>query len=93
MLQRKVFVGGIQKLTEERIAEYFLQFGKVEETVIPIDKANNNKKRGFAFVIFSDISSVKEVVGKDIRNKKLSIFRANFDVKSKQDHIIPDHIV
>lgn len=63
VLQRKVFVGGIQKLTEERIAEYFLQFGKVEETVIPIDKSNNNKKRGFAFVIFSDTSTVKEVVG------------------------------
>ena len=60
-----MFIGGIGSLEKEQIAAYFGKYGTIEETIVPTDRNDNNKKRGFAFVIFESHETVNRVVGKN----------------------------
>eukprot|EP00250_Pteridium_aquilinum_P019937 c24633_g1_i1 orf=641-889(-) len=60
--QGKIFVGGISwETSEERLKDYFSQFGSVVETVIVKDRATG-RARGFGFVAFSDPAVIDSVV-------------------------------
>ena len=63
---KKVFVGGIKEnIDEEELRNYFQQYGSVE-TVDVIRDRETQKKRGFAFVGFSDYDPVDKIVCKCI---------------------------
>ncbi|XVE87660.1 hypothetical protein DITRI_Ditri19aG0005900 [Diplodiscus trichospermus] len=58
----KLFIGGISWDTnEDRLREYFQNFGKVVEAVIMKDRATG-RARGFGFVVFADPSIAERVV-------------------------------
>ncbi|XP_060970711.1 RNA polymerase II C-terminal domain phosphatase-like 4 isoform X1 [Cannabis sativa] len=58
----KLFIGGIAwDTTEEKLADYFGQYGEVTQTVIMRDKTTG-RPRGFAFVVFSDPSVLDNVL-------------------------------
>ncbi|KAK9724264.1 hypothetical protein RND81_05G059500 [Saponaria officinalis] len=60
--QGKVFVGGISwETTEEKLKEYFGQYGEVTQANIMRDKMTG-KPRGFGFLLFSDPSVVDRVL-------------------------------
>ncbi|GLT77705.1 hypothetical protein SLA2020_492670 [Shorea laevis] len=52
--QGKLFIGGISwETNEDRLREYFGQYGEVLQTVVMRDKITG-RPRGFGFVVFSD---------------------------------------
>ncbi|KAL6971244.1 hypothetical protein U1Q18_030925 [Sarracenia purpurea var. burkii] len=52
--QGKLFIGGISwETSEEKLKDYFGNYGEVLQTVIMRDKING-RPRGFGFVVFSD---------------------------------------
>ncbi|CAL9747946.1 unnamed protein product [Musa acuminata subsp. burmannicoides] len=58
----KLFVGGISWDTnEERLREYFRNYGEVVEAVIMKDRTTG-RARGFGFVVFSDPTVAEQVV-------------------------------
>lgn len=58
---RKMFVGGLNRDTsEDAYAEYFSQFGAMEDKVIITDP-HTKQSRGFGFVTFEQSESVEEV--------------------------------
>lgn len=58
----KLFIGGIAwDTTEDKLKDYFGQYGDVTQTVIMRDKTTN-RPRGFGFVIFSDPSILDTVL-------------------------------
>ncbi|CAM8921411.1 unnamed protein product [Rhodiola kirilowii] len=58
----KLFIGGISWDTnEERMREYFQNFGEVLEAVIMKDR-NTGRARGFGFVVFADPAVAERVV-------------------------------
>ena len=60
--QGKLFVGGISWETdEEKLKEYFGQYGDVYQANIMRDKTTG-RPRGFGFVLFSDPSVVDRVL-------------------------------
>lgn len=60
--QGKIFIGGISwETTEDKLKDYFSQYGDVLQTVVMRDKATG-KPRGFGFVAFSDPSIVDRVL-------------------------------
>lgn len=62
--QGKLFIGGISwETNEERLTDYFGQYGNVVQAVVMRDKITN-KPRGFGFVVFAD-PSVLDTVLKD----------------------------
>ena len=82
----KIFVGGLASATtEDDVRDCFTKFceeaghGKVEEVLIMRDRENNDRLRGFCFVMFDD----KEIVDKicsvkyfEIRTKTVEVRRA-----------------
>ncbi|GMN53349.1 hypothetical protein TIFTF001_022477 [Ficus carica] len=60
--QGKLFVGGISwETNEEKLKEYFDNYGEVLQTVVMRDKFTG-RPRGFGFVIFSDPSVLDRVL-------------------------------
>ncbi|GAB2294341.1 hypothetical protein Dimus_028551 [Dionaea muscipula] len=60
--QGKIFIGGISwETSEEKLKEYFGQYGDVLQTNIMKDKTTN-RPRGFGFVLFADPSVVDAVL-------------------------------
>ncbi|XP_062108928.1 heterogeneous nuclear ribonucleoprotein 1 [Humulus lupulus] len=60
--QGKLFIGGISwETTEEKLKEYFENYGEVLQTVVMREKFTG-KPRGFAFVVFSDPSVLDRVL-------------------------------
>lgn len=58
----KLFIGGISWDTnEDRLREYFQNFGEVLEAVIMKDRATG-RARGFGFVVFADPLVAERVV-------------------------------
>lgn len=58
----KLFVGGISWDTnEDRLRDYFQNFGEVVEAVIMRDRATG-RARGFGFVVFADPAVAERVV-------------------------------
>jgi len=59
---KKIFLGGIKDDTEDyHIREYFSKFGEIELIEVMEDR-ETKKKRGFAFVTFSDHDAVDKIV-------------------------------
>ncbi|GLJ53853.1 hypothetical protein SUGI_1149850 [Cryptomeria japonica] len=60
--QGKLFIGGISwETSEERLAEYFSNYGEVVQTVIMKDRMTG-RARGFGFVVFADPSILDRVL-------------------------------
>ncbi|KAI0528797.1 hypothetical protein KFK09_001340 [Dendrobium nobile] len=58
----KLFIGGISwETTEDKLKDYFSQYGDVAQTAVMRDKATG-KPRGFGFVAFSDPSILDRVL-------------------------------
>ncbi|XP_022155643.1 heterogeneous nuclear ribonucleoprotein 1-like [Momordica charantia] len=58
----KLFIGGIAwDTSEEKLRDYFSQFGDVIQAVIMRDKTTG-RPRGFGFVVFSDPSALDQVL-------------------------------
>lgn len=58
----KLFIGGIAwDTTEDKLSEYFNQYGDVSQAVIMRDKTTG-RPRGFGFVVFSDPSVLDQVL-------------------------------
>ena len=74
----KLFVGGIKDSSEEELIEVFSQFGEVTGVSIPLER-ETQKKRGFAFVEFTDTDAVdKACLQRDlcINNKRVDVKKA-----------------
>ncbi|RKF59963.1 putative RNA-binding protein [Erysiphe neolycopersici] len=73
----KIFVGGVsQEATEQDFKEYFMQFGRIVDATLMIDK-DTGRPRGFGFVTFDSEAAVDaclsvplEILGKPIEVKK-----------------------
>lgn len=60
--QGKLFIGGISwETTEEKLNDYFSQYGDVLQTVVMRDKTTG-RPRGFGFVVFADPSILDRVL-------------------------------
>ncbi|KAK8548669.1 hypothetical protein V6N13_054553 [Hibiscus sabdariffa] len=60
--QGKLFIGGISwETSEDRLKEYFGQYGDISQTVVMRDKVTG-RPRGFGFVVFSDPSVLDTVL-------------------------------
>jgi len=77
---KKIFVGGLQEqTTEERLMEYFGQFGQVQNKIEFAVDRNTGKKRGFCFVEFASEGIVDRIVKMkyhEIAGKRLETKRA-----------------
>ncbi|KAJ5718040.1 hypothetical protein N7488_003686 [Penicillium malachiteum] len=73
----KIFVGGVsQDATEQDFKHFFMQFGRVVDATLMIDK-DTGRPRGFGFVTFDSETAVEnalsrplEILGKTIEVKK-----------------------
>ena len=73
----KIFVGGVsQEATEQDFMQFFMQFGRVIDATLMIDK-DTGRPRGFGFVTFDSEAAVEatlsgplEILGKPIEVKK-----------------------
>ncbi|KAI5776639.1 hypothetical protein EDC01DRAFT_636622 [Geopyxis carbonaria] len=83
----KIFVGGVsQEATESDFREYFMQFGRVLDATLMMDK-DTGRPRGFGFVTFDSETAVEnalncpslEIMGKAIEVKKAQPRGKNFD--------------
>lgn len=60
--QGKLFIGGISwETSEEKLKDYFGNYGEVVQTVIMTDKITG-RPRGFGFVVFADPSILDRVL-------------------------------
>ncbi|KAJ4722785.1 heterogeneous nuclear ribonucleoprotein 1-like [Melia azedarach] len=60
--QGKLFIGGISwETSEDRLKEYFCQYGDVLQTVVMREKTTG-RPRGFGFVVFADPSILDRVL-------------------------------
>ncbi|KAL4800070.1 hypothetical protein BDV19DRAFT_354359 [Aspergillus venezuelensis] len=73
----KIFVGGVsQEATEQDFKQFFMQFGRVIDATLMIDK-DTGRPRGFGFVTFDSEAAVEaalsrplDILGKPIEVKK-----------------------
>eukprot|EP00088_Acartia_fossae_P024650 TRINITY_DN2555_c0_g1_i1.p1 TRINITY_DN2555_c0_g1~~TRINITY_DN2555_c0_g1_i1.p1 ORF type:complete len:243 (-),score=79.01 TRINITY_DN2555_c0_g1_i1:106-834(-) len=68
--QGKIYVGKLpsEGLSNEDIQAHFATFGAVAEVVRPVDKANNDTPRNFAFVTFEKEEIAKQLVKEGTTN-------------------------
>lgn len=65
---RKIFAGGLHYSTdEERLREYFAQFGEVASAQVLYNR-ETRKSRGFGFVIFASAASMPGVLAQAMHN-------------------------
>ncbi|XP_060096369.1 heterogeneous nuclear ribonucleoprotein A/B isoform X2 [Heteronotia binoei] len=65
---KKIFVGGLNpEATEDKIREYFGDFGEIEAIELPMDP-KTNKRRGFVFITFKEEDPVKKILEKKFHN-------------------------
>lgn len=63
----KLFIGGISwETNEERLREYFSNYGEVLETLVMKDR-KTGRPRGFGFIIFAD-PAIADLVIKERHN-------------------------
>ena len=69
---KRIFVGGLKSTIDETILqEYFSKYGEIEHIDLPEDK-ESKRKRGFAYVAFTDSDSVDKATSKFILTEILS---------------------
>lgn len=75
----KIFIGGVsQDTSKEEVEAYFMQFGRVTETVLLMDH-QTKRHRGFGFVTFDNddvVDRVCEIHFHTIKNKKVECKKA-----------------
>lgn len=89
---RKLFVGGLlQDTTQDELKEYFSKFGQLERVQLKMDPTTG-RSRGFAFLLYADISSLDAAASGEhvIKGKKLTAKKA--DIKPGKIYLgkIPD---
>jgi len=89
---RKLFVGGLAaECTQDDLKEYFGKYGELERVQLKMDPTTG-RSRGFAFVLFSDISGLEAATCEDhaIMGKKTTVKKA--DVKPGKIYLgkLPD---
>ncbi|KAI4151009.1 MAG: hypothetical protein LQ340_003744, partial [Diploschistes diacapsis] len=63
----KIFVGGVsQEATEQDFKEYFMQYGRVIDATLMMDK-DTGRPRGFGFVTFDSEAAVEATLEGDLR--------------------------
>ena len=63
----KIFVGGVsQEATEQDFKEYFMQYGRVIDATLMMDK-DTGRPRGFGFVTFDSEAAVEATLAGDLR--------------------------
>ena len=76
---RKLFVGGLaQEVGEEDLKTYFANYGEVASVNVKMDQMTG-RSRGFAFVVFTDESSLGPILAAEehtIKNKKIAVKKA-----------------
>lgn len=76
---RKLFVGGLaQEVKEGDLKEYFGKFGAVAQANIKMDQMTG-RSRGFAFVVFEEVSSLDPVLAEKehvIKGKSVAVKKA-----------------
>jgi len=77
---KKIFVGGLQEqTTEEKLMEYFGQFGEIQNSIeFSVDR-NTHKRRGFCFIEFANEGIVDRIVKSqfhEVAGKRLETKRA-----------------
>lgn len=78
---RKLFVGGIQRQTnQDSFKAFFEEFGPVEEAFLIADKQNPDMHRGFGFITFKDQASTDRVLDEG-KNGKLLLHGASVDFR------------
>lgn len=91
----KLFIGGISWDTDEnRLKEYFGQYGQVMEVVIMRDRITG-RARGFGFIVFADPAVAERVVmdkhmidGRTVEAKK-AVPRDDQQILSRKNNVIP----
>jgi len=77
---KKIFVGGLQEqTTEDKLMEYFGQFGEIQNNIEFAVDRNTQKKRGFCFIEFANEGIVDRIVKKkfhEVCGKRLETKRA-----------------
>lgn len=59
---RKLFVGGLSRLTTDKeLRDYFGKFGDIESVTVKVDPYTG-QSRGFAFIVFSDAKSIETLL-------------------------------
>ncbi|KIN06415.1 hypothetical protein OIDMADRAFT_101142 [Oidiodendron maius Zn] len=74
----KIFVGGVsQEATEQDFKEYFMQFGRVVDATLMMDK-DTGRPRGFGFVTFDSEAAVEACIDipLEIHGKPIEVKRA-----------------
>ncbi|KAF2402547.1 RNA-binding domain-containing protein [Trichodelitschia bisporula] len=74
----KIFVGGVsQECTEHHFKEFFMQFGRVVDATLMMDK-DTGRPRGFGFVTFDGEEAVDKTLSQplSILNKMIEVKRA-----------------
>lgn len=74
----KIFVGGVsQEATEQDFKHFFMQFGRVVDATLMIDK-DTGRPRGFGFVTFDSEAAVEKTLARplDILGKPIEVKKA-----------------
>jgi len=78
---RKLFVGGVQRQTnQESFKAFFAEYGEVEEAFLISDKQNPTMHRGFGFITFKEQATTDRVLAEGT-NGKLLLHGANVDFR------------
>lgn len=77
LIPGKLFVGGVTpELGEEKLREYFEQYGKITELQWPYDKVKN-QRRAYCFITFENKDTVNEL----LKRPKQTVGGIELDVK------------
>eukprot|EP00270_Netrium_digitus_P006317 TRINITY_DN1868_c1_g2_i1.p1 TRINITY_DN1868_c1_g2~~TRINITY_DN1868_c1_g2_i1.p1 ORF type:complete len:527 (+),score=106.42 TRINITY_DN1868_c1_g2_i1:171-1751(+) len=86
-MPRKIYVGNVKEdISAERLLEFFLQYGEIEEGPIGFDRTSN-KSRGFALFVYRTEEGAKAAVAeatKVLDGHKLFVKYATASAKSQQ---------
>lgn len=59
---RKLFVGGLSwETSDKELREHFSKYGEIENINVKVDP-NTGRSRGFAFIVFKDVSVIDKVI-------------------------------
>jgi heterogeneous nuclear ribonucleoprotein A1/A3 len=78
-MQRKIFVGNVHADVDvDRLYQYFLQYGEIEEGPLGFDK-NTGKPKGFALFVYKSVESARRALEEPMKNfdgKTLNVQKA-----------------